>query len=153
MLMFAPLSIDRSLRRARGIILLDVTALSLLVAILSPSTAGAKPFIEFNALSLAGAKVVRQDLNESQDIPGGVYSIAPSPFSASSQARYDVIFTPFKGLDPVVATPPPLGNPQTNNIFPLSILPQHRRTSSRSAPARPGPTVPTTRSATHLPPA
>ena len=38
-----------------------------------------------------------------------------------SQAFYDIVFTPAFGLDPIVAAPPPLGNAQTNSIFPFDI--------------------------------
>jgi hypothetical protein len=84
--------------------LLGVTALSLFVAILSPSTAGAKPQVEVEAVLLAAAKAFLKTQYSSPNsafleliLPIGYYYIAPEP-SISSQTLYDVVYQPPSGL-------------------------------------------------------
>jgi probable HAF family extracellular repeat protein len=121
MIVYVPLPIRSSLRRARKA-LPGVTVLSLLAATLPASMAGAKPEVLTNRLTLAEAKLCAAINNNSPlvTIPDGTYVVAPVP-SVSSQTLYVVIFTPAFGLDPVVATPSPLGNTKTNSMYPFDI--------------------------------
>jgi uncharacterized membrane protein len=50
----------------------------------------------------------------------GAFDVAPRP-TVGSETLYDIIFIPAAGPDPIVATPSPLGNLQTNSIVPFSI--------------------------------
>jgi probable HAF family extracellular repeat protein len=69
----------------------------------------------------AAAASFNRSHTEESDIPAaGHYSSAPVP-TISSQTRYVVVFTPYFGSDPVVATPQPLGNTLTNSISPFGI--------------------------------
>jgi hypothetical protein len=120
--------------------LLGVMALSLFVAILSPSTAGAKPQIEVEAVSLAAAKTFLKAQYSSPYsafleliLPVGYYYIVPEP-SISSQTPYDIVYQPSSGLDPIVATP----QPSIDFVTPaLSIRARHPETEDNSKDDRP----------------
>jgi probable HAF family extracellular repeat protein len=103
-----------------------MVSLTLMLSImgLPLSAANAGPEIVSGPVALTDARSIANHNNSSIAAgplpPSGHYSVAPSP-TISSQTLYDVIFTPAFGDDPIVATPLPLGNAQTNSIFPFGI--------------------------------